>query len=154
VETEETCGLREDSLPPGQRRQEFSASPRLKQEDSLLLGQKPFRIALSCVDQLVPVLLDVLRRTALERYVVRCVEGVNHIDRVPRADLGTMLAADAPIQVVVTPGLQRRVFLALDLVDTIDRANFKARLAARATICVDHGQDLRYDLAWFSGQGG
>jgi hypothetical protein len=52
------------------------------------------------------VLVDVLRRTALERNVVRNVDRVNHINRIPGAHLSAMLAADAPIKIDVAKGLQ------------------------------------------------
>ena len=68
-------------------------------------------------------------RPALEGDVVRHVDGVDHVDRVPGADLGTVLAADAAIEVDVAPGLQAGVLLAGHLIDAVDRADLDAGLA-------------------------
>ena len=56
-----------------------------------LLRDQAFGVPLRLLDQCVPVLLDVLGRTALQRNVVRNVDRVDHVDRVPRANLAQCL---------------------------------------------------------------
>src|SRR5689334_8878088 len=99
------------------------------------------------------MLLDILRWATFEGHVVRRVDCIDHVDGVPRANLGAMLAADTTIQVDVAPGLQRSMFLAFDLIDTIDRTDFNARFAAGASVGMDHSQNLGNDLARFTCQG-
>src|SRR5208282_573419 len=71
----------------------------------LLCDQTP-GISLRSPDQIVPVLVDVFWRSTLERNVVSNIQCVDHVDRVPRANLGAMLAADAAIELDIAPGLQ------------------------------------------------
>src|SRR5208337_3238590 len=120
---------------------------------SLLLGQQAFGIALGGIDQVVPLLLDILRRAALDRHMIGHIDRVHHVDGIPRANLGAVLAANATVEVDVAEGLQTWIFTRAHLVDAVHRANFHTGLTAGATVRVNDSQDLGYDLTRFAGQG-
>src|SRR4051794_4979875 len=65
-----------------------------------------------------------------------------HIDGVPGAPALAQRAADAALEVDVHERLQHRLVVARHLVDTIDRADFNARLAAGAVVRADDRQFL------------
>ena len=118
----------------------------------LLLGEQALGVPLGCVDQNFPVPFDVLRRPALECHMLRRVDGVNHIDRVPGANLGTVLAADAAVEIDIAPGLQAGVLLAGHFVDALDRADFQAGFTTRTAVGVDDRQNFRDDFSRFTGK--
>ena len=91
-------------------------------------------------------------RSTLDRDMIGRIERIDHVDGIPRADLGTMLAPDASIEIDIAPGLQAGVLLAGHFIDAVDGANFHARFAPGASVGVNHGQDLGDDLARLAGQ--
>jgi hypothetical protein len=74
----------------------------------------------------------------------------NHVNRIPRANLGAMLTADAAVKVDITPRLNACKFFARHLVYAFNRANFNTRFTAGATIGMNHGHDLRNNLSRLS----
>ncbi len=101
-------------------------------------------------NQPIPVLANVFRRAADLGHDLCDLFGRHHFDRIPRAncqlvgirfllrDVYADFASDAALEVDFTPGL-----VAFDAVatlvkhDAVNGANFQARLATRAVICID-----------------
>jgi hypothetical protein len=134
----------------GFRRQ---ALRREAQYPSFFLGDQSLGIALGRVNQAVPMLLYISGRATFDRHVVRNIDRVYHVDRIPWTNLSAVLTADAPIELDITPRLQARNVLAGNLVNAVDRTDFDARFTASATIGVNHRQDLGNHLAGLAGQG-
>ncbi len=80
------------------------------------------------------------------------VERIDHVDGVPRADLGTVLASNASIQIDVAPGLQAGVLFAGHFIDTVNGADLHARFTPGASVGVNHGQDFGNDFARLASQ--
>lgn len=112
-------------------------------------------------NQIIPVLVDVLRRSTNTRHRAGHVFCLDHFDCVPGADrqlvgvglflrnVDTHLAADAAFQIDLAPTLHRtKLRILLNLDNAIDRANFEARFAPGAIIGVDDRKGLRQFLAW------
>ena len=90
-----------------------------------LFGQQPFRIALGGVNEGVEMAIDVLGRPPLEGDMLSGIDGFHHVDGVPRADLGTVLATNATVKIDIAPGLKAGMIFARHFIDTIYRANFQ-----------------------------
>src|SRR4029079_14390541 len=99
-----------------------------------LLGDIHLGDGLGLPNKTVPVLVNILGRSALVGDGVGDLGRLDHIDRVPRAPAFTERAADAAIQVNVAERLQARHVFAGDLVDAVHRADLDASLAAGAVI--------------------
>jgi len=121
-------------------------------EVALLFRNQLLGVALGDVDKIVPVAGIIAGWTALDRDGMGDQGGVDHVDRVPGANLGAMLATDAAIEIDVAPGLQTRMLFTRNFIDTIDGANFKAGFAAGATISVNDREDLGDDLTRLAGE--
>src|SRR4051794_26547752 len=119
---------------------------------SLLLGQQALGVPLRLLDEVIPVLLDVRWGTTLDRHMIGGVDCIDHVDGVPRANLGAVLAADTPIQIDVAEGLQALNLLAGYFIDAVDRADFEAGFTPGASVGVNHGQDLGNHLTRLASQ--
>jgi hypothetical protein len=97
------------------------------------------------------ILFDVIRRPALVGDMLRDLERRNHIDGVPRAPLGTEVAADAALEVDIAKGLQTGMVFARDFVNAIHRTDFDAGFTTRAAIRPDYRQFLGKLFARFAG---
>jgi hypothetical protein len=106
-----------------------------------------FCIAVSHIDKVIPVSLNIFWRTTFERNVEGNVLGRNHVDGIPRANLSTVLASNAPIKVDITPTLNRRKILAWHFVNALDRTDLDACFAACAAVSMNHSHDLRNDFS-------
>ena len=118
----------------------------------LFLGDEFLGVSLGDFDQIVPMATDVTGRSAFDGDGMGRERGVDHVDRVPRADLGAVLATDASIKIDVAPGLQARMLLAGNFIDAIDRADLNAGLTSGTTVGVNDGQNLGDDLPRFAGK--
>ncbi len=86
--------------------------------------------------------IDVFGRPPLEGDVLGNIKGFHHVDGIPRADLGTVFATNASVEIDITPSLKAGMIFAGHFVDTINRANFQTGLAPRAAVGVDDREDL------------
>src|SRR5262249_25671262 len=98
-------------------------------------------------DEALAVLGDVLRRAALVGDMLCDVDGVHHVDGVPRAPALAQRAADAALEVDVHEPLDRGLVLAGHLVDAVDGPDLDAGLAPGAVIGPYDGQLLGEFLA-------
>jgi hypothetical protein len=118
----------------------------------LFLGDRLLGVALSNVNEVVPVAVDVAGRSTLHGDGLSHECRINHVNRVPGANLSAVLASDAAIQVDITPALKARMIFSWNFIDTFDGADLDTGLAARATVGVNNREDLGDDLARFAGE--